>query len=581
MPATEFKVIFEGNVPGKMRDGVVLRSDIWRPDAPGQYPVILVRTPYDKTSYVLRVVYSVEPIRAVQQGYVVIMQDTRGRYASDGDYRPYMDDFNDGYDTVEWAASLPYSNGNVGMMGASYYAGTQWLAALQQPPHLKAIFPTWFADSGMYTGGALQLGLFQIWGYLMAADALKRKLLAGQRQVAAYLPALMQALDNMPSAYEKLPLKGGLPFMSELVASYDEWLDHPGNDPYWTTLGFSASLEKVMVPAYNLAGWFDLFSGAQPALFSAMRQRGGSEAARKGQKLIIGPWAHGASSDQFGDIYFGTTATLAGVDIGAVHLRWFDYWLKGAQNGIMDEPPIKIFVMGANKWRFENEWPLARTQWTDYFLHSSGNANSRSGDGILSPVAPTSDEPVDRYVYDPHNPVPTLGGCTALPGASVVANAGPKEQSPVETRSDVLVYTSQPLEQDIEVTGPVTVTLFAATSAADTDWTAKLVDVHPDGSAYNLADGILRARYRSGTEELLEPGAIYEYKIDLQATSNVFKKGHCFRVQVSSSNFPRFDRNPNTGRTIATETELIPASQTVYHDPGHLSCITLPLIPAA
>jgi hypothetical protein len=267
------------------------------------------------------------------------------------------------------------------------------------------------------------------------------------------------------------------------------------------------------------------------------------------------------------------------LDYGAEVHRWFDYWLKGIDNGIMNEPPVRLFVMGKNRWREENEWPLARTIYTPWYLHSAGQANTLHGDGSLSAERPAS-EPQDRYTYDPHDPVPTRGGglcCwqAALPG-------GAFDQRQVEARKDVLVYTSAMLEQDLEVTGPLKVVLWAASSAVDTDWTAKLVDVHPCGYARNLADGILRARYRHGTSkaQLLKPGGIEEYVIELSPTSNVFLAGHRIRLEISSSNFPHYDRNPNTGRAAASEEDMVSAAQTVYHDAQHPSHILLPIIPA-
>jgi putative CocE/NonD family hydrolase len=277
---------------------------------------------------------------------------------------------------------------------------------------------------------------------------------------------------------------------------------------------------------------------------------------------------------------FGIAASPDVLGLTGIQLRWFDFWLKGEDNGILNEPQVKIFVMGENVWRDENEWPLARTWYIDYYFHSNGNANTLNGDGALSADAP-GPEPIDVYLYDPRHPVPTYGGANMLPGSALHYLHGPKDQRAIEARSDVLVYSTPPLEQAVEVTGPVTVTLFASSSAVDTDFTAKLVDVHPDGYAQNLTDGIIRARYRESEKQpsLLEPGKIYEYNIDLWATSNVFKAGHCIRVEISSSNFPRFDRNPNTGRAFGDDAELIPSIQTIYHDAAHPSHIVLPIIP--
>ncbi len=582
--ASDTKVIFEANIPAKMRDGTTLYANVWRPEAPGKYPVLLHRTPYDKSEFRLGILVS--PVRAAQEGYVVIFQDCRGRFASEGTFYPFIDEMQDGYDSVEWAADLPYSDGNVGMFGASYGAATQWMAAIAQPPHLKAILPIWMGDGAyegtLYYGGAFHLGLGLYWAYVIAGGEMVRMLLKGQ-PIDKVVGPLTMAFDGMPSTYEKLPLAGSQPVLDELGGSYyKDWLKNPEENEYWTRWQYSRFTDKIKTPALSVGGWFDLYSGSVPKLFSQMREGGGSEEARAGQRLVIGPWAHAVMSDAISDIYFGMSSILPGVDLVTLHLKWFDRWLKGQEQPLFAGPPVKIFVMGSNTWRDEQEWPLARTQWTNYYFHSSGKANTAAGDGVLSPVAPDGDELPDTFVYDPNNPVPTTGGCTVLPGGAAAANSGPKEQIHVEAREDVLVYTTPPLEQDVEVTGPITATLFAASSALDTDWTAKLVDVHPNGRSYNLADGIIRARYRKGTTaaELLKPGEVYEYKIDLQTTSNLFKAGHRIRIQVSSSNFPRFDRNPNTGKCVACETELVTAKQAVYHTSNKPSHITLPIIPA-
>jgi hypothetical protein len=369
--------------------------------------------------------------------------------------------------------------------------------------------------------------------------------------------------------------------MEGLAPYYDDWLAHPDDDDYWQQWSIERQHSKVAAPAYHLGGWYDLFLGGTLRNYISMRHNAGTQESRRGQKLIIGPWAHGSSpSNLVGDMDFGVLSSPDSLDLNGIQLRWFDYWLKGKDNGIMREPPVKIFVMGDNVWRDENEWPLARAQYTSYYFHSKEGANTLRGDGVLTTEAPDS-EPTDVYLYDPRHPVPTLGGANMLPGAALHALHGPKDQRPVEARSDVLVYSTSPLQDDVEVTGPVTVTLFAASSALDTDFTAKLVDVHPDGYAQNLADGIIRARYRESRIEakLLEPGKIYEYIIDLWATSNVFKAGHRIRVEISSSNFPRFDRNPNTGHAFGEDAELLPATQTVFHDVAHASHVVLPIVP--
>jgi len=310
-----------------------------------------------------------------------------------------------------------------------------------------------------------------------------------------------------------------------------------------------------------------------------MQKRGGTPEAREGQKLVIGPWYHTLPlGNVVGDADYGFLSHAFVADLDGLHIKWFDYWLKGKHNGILEEPPVRIFVMGENTWRNENEWPLARTQYTKYYFHSHGKANSLRGDGLLSPESPRS-EPADVYVSDPRNPVPTRGG--AVTGWPAAMPGGAFDQREIEERTDVLVYTSPVLEQDVEVTGPIHVTLYAASGAVDTDFTAKLVDVGPDGYACNLTDGIIRGRYRESTTQakLLTPGEVYAYTIDLWATSNVFKAGHRIRVEIASANFPRFDRNPQTGEGAAEASQLAPALQCVFHDDVRASHIVLPIIP--
>ena len=333
----------------------------------------------------------------------------------------------------------------------------------------------------------------------------------------------------------------------------------------------------MTAPAYNTGGWYDVFVAGTFENFNGLRKHGGSPEARQ-SKLICGPWMHPLStSTKTGDVDFGGHSL---VDLGAEELRWFDYWLKGENNGIADEPPMRLFIMGSNVWRDEHEWPLDRTDWQKWYLHSGGNANTLHGNGTLS-ADPPSDEPADTFVYDPAVPVQTLGGNNCC--NPEIVPWGPYDQRPVEIRGDVLCYTSAPLERDVEVTGPIKLTLFAESDARDTDWTGKLIDVRPDGYAVNLCDGIIRARFRDDPSNptLLDPGKVYEYELDLDVTGNVFKRGHRIRIDVSSSNFPRFDRNPNTGAAWGRELEFRVARQAVHHSSRYPSHVTLPVIPSA
>ncbi len=581
MPASQALKI-ETNVAVPMRDGTRLYADIYRPEGPGPCPVLLQRTPYDKSMPLSR--NMLDPLKAARHGYVVVIQDTRGRYTSEGEFYAFRDDSHDGYDTVEWVASQPWCSGKVGMYGNSYVGATQWQAAKSCPPHLAAIAPRVTAsnyhEGWTYQGGAFELGFNVSWtlGNLTLANFLSiaaRKPIPQDRRVK-----LAQAVDALEAAFRFLPLQE-LPHLQDGLADYFyDWLAHPDYDDYWKHLSIEESHSRITVPALNIGGWYDIFLGGTLRNYLGMREKGATQEARRGQKLLIGPWQHGSSRGPgiAGDHYFGLGSDPLAIDLEGVLLRWFDCWLKGAHNGIMDEPPVRLFVMGDNVWRVEQEWPLARAQSINYYLHSQGKANSLNGDGALSPQPP-GDEPPDVFLYNPADPVPTRGG--PLCCHAYFLAGGAYDQQEIERRQDVLVYSTPPLERDVEVTGPMTVTLWAATSAPDTDFTAKLVDVCAHGCARNLTDGIIRARYRDSTStpSLVEPGRAYAYTIDLWATSNVFKAGHRIRVEVSSSNFPRFDRNTNTGKRIAEDAELQPALQTILHSAPYPSHIALPIVP--
>ena len=512
-----------------------------------------------------------------------MIQDTRGRYNSEGEFYCFRDEINDGYDTVEWAASQSWSSGKVGMYGASYVGATQWLTAISAPPHLTAIVPNVTAsnyhEGWAYQGGAFELGFNVSWTLSGLTLANFKSLSAVKNVPGDRQQKLIEAIDSMERSFRDSPLKEFPHLKGGLADYFYDWIAHPDYDEYWKKLCIEENHSRVTVPAINIGGWYDIFLGGTIRNYLGMREKGATEEARSGQRLIIGPWQHTSRGGSLvGNHYFGLAADAAALDLDGIHFRWFNYWLKGEANGVLDEPPVRIFVMGDNVWRDEQEWPLARARPTDYYFHSQGQANSLNGNGTLSTELP-GDEPTDVFLYNPANQVPTRGG--ALCCDSYFVSNGASEQKDIEARYDVLVYTTPPLEREVEVTGPVTVTLWAATSATDTDFTAKLVDVCEDGCARNLTDGIIRARYRDSmaSPTLVEPGKAYRYSIDLWATSNVFKAGHRIRVEISSSNFPRFDRNTNTGNTIAEDTEFKPAMQTVLHNPEHPSHINLHIIP--
>ncbi len=553
-PIYEVKVEMDVKVP--MRDGVQLSTNIYRPDVAGKFPVILIRTPYGKGDEKNWVGHFF-----AKRGYAVVSQDTRGRSGSEGEFEPFSNEASDGYDAQEWAGTQVWSNGKIGTTGSSYTGYTQWAPAPLRSKHLVAMFAAYTYGGiyeAVYPGGAFQYHTFAILAIVMDSRPEERAALRERDfdKMLQHLP--LMTLDEHAIGRE-------IPYLRN-------WLSHPGYDEYWEPASIRDKYEAIQVPIYNIGGWYDILSKDTLTEFNGVRNLSGSPTARENQYVIMSPGAHGGTgaNGKVGEIEFGEHARI---DLWELRLRWFDYWLKGVDTGVKDIAPVRIFVMGENVWRDEQEWPLARTRYTKYYFHSNGKANTLSGDGKLN-TEPPDDEPSDSYVYDPENPVPTAGG------NNVFAPVGPMDQRSVEEREDVLVYTTPELTEDIEATGPISVELYAETTAEDTDFTAKLVDVYPDGRAINLCDGIIRARYRESTREpkLIEPGRIYKYTIDLAVTSNVFKKGHRIRVEISSSNFPRFDRNPNTGNTFAQDAGMIPATQKIYHDAEHPSHILLPVI---
>lgn len=580
------QITVDFDVPARMRDGVILRANVYRPVGEGTWPVLLTRLPYGKdfpggTSVM-------DPAQVARHGYVVIVQDTRGRMTSEGEWAPFNNEANDGYDTIQWAAQLPFSNGSVGMYGASYFGFTQWSAAVLTPPALRAMVPfiTWNdpLNGVVFRGGALELGSAANWNLMMGLDVMMRRYRDNPQALGRAIYMLAQEMDALGKAgYWALPLREFGPMRRHDIASnVFEAIESPMDRELTEPMTIVGKHENVTVPSLNVGGWYDIFLQDTISNFTTMREQGATPEARS-SKLLIGPWAHGVVSNPIGDMNFGFGATAGLIDLQidfvSMQLRWFDHWIKGVDTGILREAPIKLFVMGANVWRDEQEWPLARAVDTPFYLHSGGQANTLQGNGGLSTGAP-GDEPFDQYTYDPANPVITRGGALLM---SPEYRPGPFDQTPVEMREDVLVYSTPVLEQNMEVTGPITVHLWAASSAPDTDFVARLADVHPNGYAQNLTDGIIRARYRNfaqgATPSLIEPDTAYEYEIDLWATSNVFKAGHRIRLDVTSSNFPRWDRNPNTGHDFGADDELAVAHQTILHDHQHPSYVVLPIVP--
>jgi uncharacterized protein len=567
--AEPYAVVFEHNVPVKMRDGVTLNADIYRPAADGRFPVLLQRTPYNKDGD------HGFGLKAAARGYLVVVQDVRGRYTSEGEWYPFKHESNDGYDTVEWAAALPHADGRVGMFGGSYVGATQMLTAIAHPPHLAGICPVVTASNyhanWTYQGGAFQQWFNQSWTSGLAQDTFARQTGARNNAMkgAWQLPLSTYPLFN-PPADGKTP-----DATASLAPYYLDWLAHPSEDAYWKQWSIESHLSDITVPMLTVAAWYDLFQDGSLRNYIGVKAHGGTDAARRGQRLVVIVGGHAGNGPTIGDVDFGPASAF---DEDETTLSWYDYLFKGVQN-VFAGKPVRIFVMGANGWRDEDDWPLARAQNTKYFLHSTGQANSLRGNGRLSTTPPGGEAP-DRYVYDPRDPAPTVGGPLCCDSSHL--KPGPRDQRPVESRDDVLVYSTPPLTADVEVTGPVTLELYATSSAVDTDFTAKLVDVWPNGFAQNLTEGILRARYRASQEkpELMTPGQVYRFTIEAWSTSNVFRKGHVLRLEVSSSNFPRFDRNLNTGEDNGDASRHVPATNTILHDAEHPSALILPVVPA-
>ncbi len=579
-----------------MRDGVELATEVYLPAGEGPFPVILQRTPYNRRAPSPGSNCDAAIGRYfAERGYATLNQDSRGRYRSEGEFDAMRQEARDGHDAVEWAAAQPWSNGKVGMVGGSYVGLTQWQAAIEQPPHLVAIAPHYsssdYLQGWTYQGGAFDLWFAQSWtSQILAPDTLQRRLEAAgapadavQREVEAFVAAgRAKLLDDW---LWQMPLKDFAAFRRDgnIAAYYDEWLARPGYDDYWADLDVETKYPRIRVPALVTGGWYDVFQEGTIRNFVGLRSAGGSEAARNGTQLVMRALCHACPPDTTaGEIDFGPDNAF---DLNAAWARWFDYWLKGIDNGVADDPAVRLFVMvppdegtaGGGFWITADEFPLPDAVETRFYLRSGGNANTAAGDGLLTADGPGG--AADEYVYDPADPVPTVGGnmcCT-----NDLLPSGAFDQREVEQRDDVLVYTTPPLDEDLTVIGPVRVALWAASSAPDTDFTAKLVDVHPDGYAHNVSEGIIRARYRNSEHRAswLTPGAVHDYTIDLGYTATVFRRGHRIRLEISSSNFPHFDRNPNTATAFGESAELEPATQRVYHDAMHPSQLVVQVAP--
>jgi putative CocE/NonD family hydrolase len=532
-----------------MRDGVRLAANVYLPAETKRLPAILERTPYGKGSEITPNFQAF-----VDRGYAVVVQDVRGRYESEGVFHPLHQEPNDGDDTLNWIARQPWCDGKIGMIGGSYRGIVQWKVALLNNPHLKAIFPIVsgyddYRDRFYSTGGAIKLAQRLEW-------------MAENMKTPGYHPDFSRYVLHLPLRTSDVAATGRT---SEM---FQEALAHPAFDSFWRAISTREQIPRVRIPVFSVGGWYDNFVESDLEAYAALRKTSGLN------RIVIGPWPHNMSY-RFEGVDFGPASQIP---IRGMQLEWFDQWLMGKDTKLVSQPPVKVFVMGANKWMDTHEWPPEDVRPKVFYLAGSGRANTLSGDGALAEKPPRRGAP-DRYVFDPYDPVPTRGGAVCC--NPKVFPWGPMDQRPVEQRRDVLVYTTKPLKQDLEVIGPVQVVLYVATSARDTDFTAKLVDVFPNGVARNLTDGILRLRYRNSLEkpELAREGQTYCVTVDAGVTSNVFLKGHRIRLEVSSSNFPRFDRNPNTGGVPGTDAKLMKASQTVYHGREYPSRLVLLVMP--
>ena len=559
-----------------MRDGVRLNTRIYLPDpvfwGPGPYPAIVSRTPYSVGEPgVPPAEWPSEPLH----GYAFVYQDIRGRFYSEGVDRIFCDEGPDGYDTIEWIALQPWCNGKVGQSGGSALGITTYLAAGERPPHLVAILPVVSSanlyNDLLYDGGVLRFGDSILWLLMQTLFGLSSShlLTVVPPELWPHIPEYLMNLYEIhvdlgihrfiESPYRPvdsewwmhLPLKGFHSNFSVLQPQFDEVLSHPSQDDFRDHLNV---LDTIDVPVLHEGSWYDFFAQCQVNAFVALQNKGN-------QKLFMGPGGHWDPHSPY-DAYYA----------------WFDYWLKGVDTGIMDEPPVGYYSYGADEWRWADQWPPGGIEYTNYYIHS---------DGVLNTDPYAVEEEPESYVYDPMNPVLTWGGRNlGVPGPYPYTwlPPGPFDQGPVEAgRDDILIYTSDELAEDVEITGPIKVVLSASSNCTDTDFTAKLIDVHPNGSATLVIDNILRARYRESMREpaLMEPGQIYEFTITLGDISHVFKAGHRVQVDISSSNFPKHDRNLNTGGTLYTETEedILIANNTIYHDAERPSYIVLPVMP--
>ncbi len=575
----EFEVAVEKNVMVRMRDGKKLATDVYKPAAEGAFPVILIRTPYGKDMSELKARFY------ARRGYVFAVQDCRGRFASEGSWNPFFNEPKDGYDTIEWLAAQPWSNGKVGMIGASYLGWVQWWAAREAPPHLATIIPN-VAPPDPYFNIPYEYGSFFLLGAIWWADVLEQEAtadLSGKAMGAIGGKNYAKLLRHLPVIDLDTKVLG------KKNKYWREWIKHPDNDSYWRRASFLDDLGSFKSPVYHQSGWFDGDGIGSKLNYLAMARFG-----RATQKLVLGPWGHTDAAARWGpgERDFGPNAI---VDLEGSYLRWLDRWLKGIENGIDKEPLVALFVMNTNRWLTGPSYPLPGTKFTKLYLSSGGAANTSKGDGRLGFDAPGADSPSDGYVYDPGDPTPDPGFYTTPedlageePKDSTKTVSVEEERAKVfayhgkvdEERSDILVYETAPMSDSLVVAGPVSAVIYASSSAKDTDFFVRLSEIDEKGLVFPLVHGTIRARYRESFSKptLLTPGEIYEYRLDLWQTGITIPKGRKLRAEVASAAFPTFSRNLNTGKHNETETKFVKATQKIYHDARHPSHVLLPVI---
>jgi uncharacterized protein len=557
------RAIIDFDVEMKTRDGVTLRADVFRPDTDQPVPAILLRTPYNKA-----VRYAgmdvITPEDAVRRGFAFVVQDVRGRWASEGEYVPISKiEGPDGYDCVEWIASEPWCSGSVGMLGMSYESIAQLMAAEEQPPGLKAIIPEYTGDSSR---GAFMLDSIMVgWAAGQAMDALQKKVATGEAQLED-LAVVLDAIGDPARAARHLPLSD-MPLMRlDGLSGYKEMLE---------VLRSAAGIrfDRYEVPALFITGWFDMATEDAVAFFSSVRSDACTDGARDGTCLVVGPWEHGRPTDSLGETFFGLRAMAQGMLLPDLIFRFLGHYLRGDE--VLLPPTVTYFLTGANQWGDAPSWPPPGTEIVDLYLDATEGGNSSSGDGSL--VAAPGPDGVDEFDYDPSNPVPSYGGRYLRIGGS---RAGPFDQHRIERRQDVLVYSTAPLVSPLTAIGDVCLELHASSSSVDTDFVVKVCDVDEEGTSRNVTDAFFRARWRNGYEapSWLTPGETYRFSITVGPIGHEFKSGHQLRLQITSSCFPAYERNMNTGHDEGSDAEGVIAHQRIGHGPAQPSRLRLPVL---